>query len=328
MSRDAPAVCVVVVSDYGGGPDGDWEYLAKALTAVGSQSFAEGVEVCLVDSAPAGPPMPDHLATIVPSMRVIRDRSRQGSDLVNVAASECRADLVVLLDADCVPAQEWLGAAVDAMRRYPDAAVVSGLTVYPGERFTYRVLATLLRSFVDPGEPGRTRFVTSNNAVFRRDALLAHPVPTIEPRHLAARLQTEGIRADGGGLYFEPRMRVTHRFDGWASERRIRRRVGYRAIRLRQLDGRAPYAWLVRAGALAVPLVVAGRTLDSWRDCVRAGHHFGLRWFELPAAFAMAVAVHVLEIGGMMAAFRDERAARLARAPARDAVANPDRSVR
>jgi hypothetical protein len=32
---------------------------------------------------------------------------------------------------------------------------------------------------------------------------------------------------------------------------------------------------------------------------------FGLRWFELPAAFAVAVAVHVLEIGGMMAAFDD-----------------------
>jgi len=328
VSCDAPAVCVVVVSDYGGGPDGDWDYLAKALAAVGSQSFAEGAEVCLVDSAPAGPPMPDRLATIVPSMRVIRDRTRQASELVDVAARDSRADLVALLDADCVPAPEWLGAAVAAMRRYPDAAVVSGLTAYPGKRFTYRVLGTLLRSFVDPGGPGRTRFVTSNNAVFRRDVLLAHPVPTIEPRHLAARLQTEAIRADGGGLYFEPRMRVTHRFDGWASERRIRRRVGYRAIRLRQLDARAPYAWLVRVGVVALPFVVAGRTLDSWRDCVRAGRHFGLRWFELPAAFAIAVAVHVLEIGGMRAAFRDERATRLARAPARDAVADPDRSVR
>jgi hypothetical protein len=40
---------------------------------------------------------------------------------------------------------------------------------------------------------------------------------------------------------------------------------------------------------------------------VRAGRHYGLRWFELPAAFATAVYVHLLEIGGMAAAFAEAR---------------------
>jgi hypothetical protein len=318
-----PAVCVVVVSDYGGGPEGDWDYLRNALRALASQSFAEDVEVILVDSAPPGQDMPADLVTIVPSMRVIRGRGQRGSDLVNLAARQCSAELVALLDADCVPTRGWLAAAVGAMRARPDAAVVSGLTAYPDESFTFRVLAVLLRSFVDPGGDGPTRFITSNNAVFRRNVLLAHPVPAVDPRHLALRLQTEAIRAAGGGLCFQPGMRVTHRFAGWATERHVRRRVGYRAVRLRQLDRRASHAWLVRLGAVSIPLIVAGRTLDSWRDCVRAGHHFGLRWYELPAAFAIAVAVHVLEIGGMMAAFTEARSERLQHRAGRDSTANP-----
>lgn len=300
-------MCVVVVSDYGGGPAQDWDYLRDALRAVATQAFTEGVDTVLVDAAPPGDEMPADLATLVPSLRVIREPGRRGSDLVNLAARTTAAPLVGLLDGDCVPAPGWLAAAVGALRAHPDAAVASGLTAYPGAGFTHRVLGTLLRAFVDPGGPGPTRFITSNNAVFRRDVLLAHPVPPVDPRHLALRLQTESIRAAGNGLRFEPRMRVAHRFGGWATERRVRRRVGYRAIRLRQLDPRAAHAWLVRLGVVAIPLVVAGRTFDSWRDCLRAGRHFGLRWFEQPAAFAVAVAVHLLEVGGMLAAFREAR---------------------
>jgi hypothetical protein len=315
-----PEVCVIVASDYGGGTTGDWDYLRNCLRALATQTFEGAVEVVLVDSSPPGDEMPADLQTIVPSMRVVRDRSRRGSHLTNLAVRASSADLVALLDADCVPAGEWLHAAVEAIRRQSRAAVVSGLTAYPNESFTYRVLGTLLRSFVDPGHAGRTRFITSNNAIFRRDVLLAHPLPAVEPRHLALRLQTEGIRADGGVLYFEPAMHVTHRFEGWRQERHIRRRVGYRAVRLRQLDPRAPYSWLVRWGAPSIPLIVAGRTVDSWRDCVRAGAHFGLRWFELPAAFVLAVVVHLMEIGGMAAAFAEARSEGARELPTRDSA--------
>jgi hypothetical protein len=231
MPDGRPAVCVVVVSDYGGGSAEDWDYLRNGLRALASQAFDEAVELILVDSAPAGQEMPADLTTIAPSMRVIRDRSRSSIELVDLAARTCSADVVALLDADCVPARGWLGAGVAAMRAHPDAAVVSGLTAYPDRRFTFRVLGLLLRSFVDPGRAGATRFVTHNNAMFRRDVLLAHPIPAVEPRHLACRLQTEAIRADGGGFYFEPGMRVTSR--QLVTERHVRRRVGYRAIRLR-----------------------------------------------------------------------------------------------
>jgi hypothetical protein len=121
-------------------------------------------------------------------------------------------------------------------------------------------------------------------------------------------MQTEKIRMDGGTLRFEPAMHVVHRFEGWRMERRLRRNVGYRAVRVRQLDPRVPYSWMTRLGALSVPLIVAVRTLDSFRDCLRVGREYGVRWFELPLAFAAAVAVHLLEIGGMRAAMAESRA--------------------
>jgi len=81
-----------------------------------------------------------------------------------------------------------------------------------------------------------------------------------------------------------------------------------------QLNPRVPYAWLLRLGPLSIPLFIASRTLDSWWDCLRAGRYYGLRWFEMPAAFAIAIYVHLLEIGGMRAAFADARAGAVAAA--------------
>ncbi|HVO26371.1 MAG TPA: glycosyltransferase family 2 protein [Candidatus Margulisiibacteriota bacterium] len=307
MSGNQPAVSVLVVSDYGGRTAEDWGYLRETLATLSRQAFEEEVEVLLLDATPAGQQMPSDLLGIVPGLRVISSSGASSRELLNTAVRAATADLVVLLDGDCAPAPGWLRAAVDTMCAHPEVAAVSGRTTYPDKGFTCRVLATLSRSFVDPGGPGPTRFISNNNAIFRRDVLLAHPLPGL-PRPLAARLQTEAIRLAGGALYFEPRMRVTHRFEGWPMERRIRRHVGYRAVRVRQLDPRVPHAWMLRFGMFAIPLMLAARTLDSWWDCVRAGRHYGLRWFELPAAFATAVAVHLLEIGGMVAAFAEARA--------------------
>jgi hypothetical protein len=83
--------------------------------------------------------------------------------------------------------------------------------------------------------------------------------------------------------------------------------VGYRVIRVRQVDPRTPYAWMLRIGFLSIPLIIAARTLDSCWDCIRSGRHYGLRWFEMPAAFATALFVHLLELGGMRAAIAEAR---------------------
>jgi hypothetical protein len=306
MHDTKPPVSIVVVSDYGDWTDDGWNDLRATLAILREQASDENAEVLLVDALPAERQMSADLEQALPSLRVIRSPGATAQELLNEAVRVASAELVVVLDGDCAPAPGWLRAGVAAMLAKPDAAAVSGRTAYPQTSFSYRVLGLLSRSFLDPGEAGPTRFVSDSNAIFRRDVLLAHPLPPLH-RRLAARLQGEAIRSAGGAFYFEPRMRVTHRFEGWPMERRIRRNVGYRTIRLRLLDPRLSHAWMVRLGIGSIPLIVAARTLDSCWDCLRVGRHYGLRWFELPAAFATALAVHLLEIGGMAAAFAEAR---------------------
>jgi len=309
VSGARPAVSVVVVSDYGGRTAEDWSYLRATLAGVAAQDFGEPHEVLLVDSTPDGEAMPPELVALVPGMRVLHGTREASRALLNRAVAEARADVVALLDGDCTPVPGWLRAGMAVLRGLPHVVAGSGLTAYPGDAWRDRVLGVLSRAFVDPGAAGPTRYLTSNNALVRRAALLRHPLSSDHPRALAARLQAEAVRQDGGALWFEPAMRVAHRFEGWPMERRIRRHVGYRAIRVRQLDPRLPWAWMARMGPLTIPLVLAARTLDSFRDCLRAGRHYGIRAHELPAALATAVWVHLLEVGGMAQAIAEGRVA-------------------
>lgn len=296
-----------MVSDYGGRTDGEWQYLRATLAALARQAVPGDTEVLLVDSTPPDQHMPADVPALVPGLRVITDAAATTAELLNVAARATSAPLVALLDGDCVPAPGWLDAARRTMREHPRTVAASGRTVYPPDRLAYRILAVLSRAYLDPGRAGPTTFISGNNAVFRRDVLLAHPLGP-HRRPLAARLQTEAIRLAGGELRFAPEMLVEHRFEGWPMERRIRRRVGYRAIRVRQLRPDAPYAWMLRLGPLVVPVVLGARIAESWMTCVRAGRFYGLRRLELPIAFAVAVFVHLLEIGGMREALAEGRA--------------------
>ncbi len=85
----------------------------------------------------------------------------------------------------------------------------------------------------------------------------------------------------------------------------FRRNSGYGTIKTRLEDEALPYAWLARLGWLGIPPILAGKILDSWRDCARCGHHYDLRWYGLPGAMLASVAFHILEIPGMLQAFQD-----------------------
>lgn len=305
MKNDPTSVSIVVIADYGGRNSEDWDYLRDTLRGLRDQSGDWKPELLLVDQTPPGESMPDDIQRIL-EMRVIAG-PLSTRELMNEAVRAASGDVLALIDGDCAPVPGWLSAGIDALRARSDAVAVSGRTLYPMHRLSFRVLATLSRSFLDPGGPGRTKFISNNNAIYWRKVLLDHPLGDF-PRPMATRLQAEAIRAAGGGLYFEPRMEVTHRFEGWPMEKRIRRRIGYRAIRVRQLDPRVPYAWMLRFGIASIPLVLGARILESCWNCVRAGRFYGLRWFELPIAFATAVYVHMFEIGGMLDAFHEGRA--------------------
>jgi hypothetical protein len=94
---------------------------------------------------------------------------------------------------------------------------------------------------------------------------------------------------------------VVHDFEGWPMERDIRRNHGYSTIITRLRDHRLPYGRLARAGVIAIPLIVAGKILDSVRDCLRYFRHYNVKSYGLRLALAFTFVTHVLEIPGMLA---------------------------
>ena len=120
------------------------------------------------------------------------------------------------------------------------------------------------------------------------------------------------MRRHGHKLWFDPRLQVIHEFEGWAMEVDIRRNIGYGTVATRLADRELPYSGLVRIGMPAIPAVASGKLLNTWSDCVRCASAYGVRWFEVPLAMAVSAAVNMMEIPGMIAAYRGKQIERTA----------------
>lgn len=298
-----PDVSVVIVSDYAGGESKSWNDLRTTLAALARQDFDGTAEFLLCEQADIARHVPPDLATILPSLKMVSSPASSSYELKNEGVRAASAEIVAVLDADCVPELDWLRHLMTTMRDYPNIAAVSGRTLYPGNNLVERILALLSRSYLDPGRTGNTRFISNNNAGFRRSVYLQHLLP-IDAGPFASRIQSEAILRDGGQLLFAPAMRVIHDFEGWPMESDIRRNIGYGTVTVRLRDRYQPYAWLTRLGYGSIPLIAVGKTLESFWDCIRCARYYRVRWYELPAAFCLAIVVHLMEIPGMISAFR------------------------
>jgi hypothetical protein len=297
-----PALSVILVSDYAAGAPKGWEDLRSTLSSLARQDYTGSVEFLLSESVEHAAAIPADLTSLLPSLRIVLSPARGSYALKNRGVAAATADIIAILDADCSPEPDWARRLMAAFQEDPGATAVSGRTTYQGTTAGERILALLLRSYLDPGRAGATRFISNNNAGWKRSAFLAHPLPE-DAGPFAARLQSEAVLRDGGRLLFDPRIRTTHEFEGWGMEADIRRNAGYGTVITRIRDRRMPHAWVVNLGRVSIPLIALGKTWDTWRDCVRCWRGYGVRRHELPLALAMAPIVIGLEIPGMWAAF-------------------------
>lgn len=300
-----PDVSIVAVSDYKPGEAKSWEDFRKALRALANQDFIGTFEILLIEEERFANQIPTDIPEILPNTRIVTARETNSYALANVGVKRARGAKVVLLDADCVPAPGWLSSFSTTMDRYPDAAVVSGLTRYPGRTLTERCLSLLSRSYVDPGRRGYTEHISNNNAGYRHDAFLQCPLPTDQGIY-ASRVQAKALRRAGYRMVFEPDMAVIHDYEGWDMERHIRRTMAHGHVLIRQRDSSLPYAWIVRLGIAGIPLFVAARTLLTFWKCVTVGGNYGVRPWQVPYALLLAVRVHLMEIPGMLLAHRGQ----------------------
>lgn len=302
-SRNPARLSVVVVSDYAAGEDKSWEDLRRALRAWADQVGRPADEYILVESSRFKDRIPADVLQCMPGIAVHFFDEASSYELKNRAVEVATGEWLAIVDADCVPERSWLQVARAAIGEYPKCAAISARTLYRGRSRTERLLGLLSRSYLDPGRRGETRFISGNAACMRREDYLRHPLP-VGLGAFASRIQSEALLRDGATLHFEPALVVFHEFEGWAMERDIRRNHGYSTVITRLRDDRLPHAGLVRSGVAVIPLIVIGKTFDSFRDCFRCFRSYGVRLWELPLALSLSVALHFAEIPGMLAAYR------------------------
>ncbi len=299
-----PAVTVMVVSDYRPGEQKSWDDLRGTLAALAKQDFTEPVEYLLLENSQDLEQMPESVIRSLPGVRIVPSDATGSYPMKNLGIRTAKAGLVMVLDADCVPERGWVKAGVEAMRRWPDAVAISGRTTYPGRSTLECALGLLSRCYVDRGGPGQVRLLSTNNMIVRRSVFCTDPLPD-EAGPFAYRMLTERLLRQGGKLYFEPKMRAVHDFEGWPMERDLRRQVGWTSIRIRQLDESIPGAKVVQMlGAASVPLLYGYRLIESTGHCFRLPEHFGLHWRHIPMLLGLAALVHTFELPGMFRALK------------------------
>jgi hypothetical protein len=293
----APAVSVVVVSDYGGTAARSWDEERTVLDALARQDFAEPFEVVLAEHAAWRQALPPDLVARLPGLRVEWCEAATSAALKDAAVRRARAPVVAVLEVDCVPDADWLRHLVAALRAHPDAAAVSGKTVYGGGGVLRRCLGLLDRSYLDPGDDGPTPWVSNNGAIFPRAVLERFPYPPAPGPFAAADRRRQAMRRAGLRFYYARRAVVRHDLPGWGFVRDMRRHRGF-ALALQLGPGARPRH---------VARVLARNVRADWARCRRHRREYGVRWHELPLALALAAVTRLYEWQGV----------RLARAGAR-----------
>jgi hypothetical protein len=298
-----PVASVVVISDYKVGSSLAWDDLRATLRGLAAQDFCEPAEYIFLENVRHKGHIPLDLTEILPELKIILSTRELQYALKSEAADVAHADIVILLDADCVPASDWLRHMVQAMRLPSRPEVVSGRTLYQGRNLMERCSALLERAYVDRFRSAHTKTISNNNAAFRRSVLLAHPLP-LDAGPFASRMHAEAIMRNGGRLFFEPRARVTHAYYGWQMEIDIRRHKGYARVVTRRLNPNVPFAALGRLGYLSIPLIFCGSLAQSWCKSFLFYRAYGIHWYQVPVLILFAVVLHGLEIPGIIGAVR------------------------
>ena len=226
VDENRPVVSVVVAVDFAAGVPETWDQVRAVLKALAGQDFAEPAEVLFVEFGDDAADIPADLADFLPALRIHLADGKWQYDLLREGAEAARADIVAFIGGDCIPERHWLRRLVAALRDNADFAVVSGHTSYgPGSLFR-RSMALLDRSYLHRNTPGTVTNLSNNNAAYRRSIYLKHPIGN-DVGPFGSGLQETALLRDGCRLYYEPRMRVTHHFDGWRFERQSRCHAGY-----------------------------------------------------------------------------------------------------
>lgn len=262
-----PAISVVVPAYRAEGT------IAACLDALLAQTGAPAFEVIVVDSSPD-----DATRTTVReralrhagiSVRCEHLPARAFPGVARNAGSRlARGDLLLFVDADCVPAPDLVAAAVRALGS--GASAVSGAIALASDaRPSARVRHLLeFKESLPSCPPRRTWMLPSACLAIRRDVLVRHggfpESRASEDWQLDWRMWEAGE-----DLRFDPSLRVIHRTPaGWRSLWSYSRLLGFHSGAARRRGG-LPGQMFVRHPWLAPVLLPVGRTARAFGWCAR-----------------------------------------------------------
>ena len=299
LQHNKPLATVLTVADYKAGEEESWDELRLTLNGLAAQDFAGPIEHLLVESKHSTLAIPEEFLQILPTLKVVRAEGHTSYDFKNAGASAASSDFVIMLDADCAPHPKWLSSVMAHRAAHPEAAAISGRTLYKTEGLLPRIFALLDRGYVDPGHAGPTKAISNNNGAFARDVIVKYPLRN-DVGPFGSKPHSQKLLADGKELRFEPGMVAYHGYGGWEMAKEIRKHTGYSMARYRQVNPQARWAWMYRAGTLGIVMITGMSIMNSCLNCVRLGSCYGIKWYQIPIAWGVAIRTHLMEIPGLV----------------------------
>lgn len=250
----------------------DVERLDRCLSALTSNGVADDIEIVVADNG-STQAVADVLAAYS-SVRLLHEPQKGAAHARNRGVTETSAPLLWFLDADCVPAPDWLAQA-DIVARQADivAGRVEVFDETPPPRSGAEAFETVFafdcESYVRMGFTVTANLLTSRQ-VFERTGPFRAGVP--EDKEWCLRARSKGADID-----YVPNLTVAHptRQDWPALEKKWRRLV-------REAWGefkghpRARWRWRIRALAVAfsgvahAPRIISSRRLSGSHERLAA----------------------------------------------------------
>ncbi|MFP4082057.1 MAG: glycosyltransferase family 2 protein [Candidatus Aminicenantes bacterium] len=153
----------------------NWASLMECLRALGSQSAGRtSFEIILVNDG-GKDDVPENLDLLGHqlSIKYLSQNHRGPAAARNLGIKRATGSIVLLLDDDSLPTEDWLGTTTEAWKRFPDFDGIGGCTLsLPTDRLLCRVNTDIFNWYVRKYSFGDyCTFLSTHNAGYKKDIL-------------------------------------------------------------------------------------------------------------------------------------------------------------
>ena len=192
------------------------EGLVKSLASLVNQSLSpsQAQEVILIDSGDAPPDLLTQLCDRYPWIKIHPAPPATGYYKAKMLGAQiATGSIVVYADSDCIHEPQWLQTILETFAQQEDIQIVAGETTTRG-RGPYGTAMAM--TYIFPQYSGKSSLeITSqyflNNVAFRRDFLLANPIPTDLPLYRGnCVVHIHQLSQNHYPIWLNPQARATH----------------------------------------------------------------------------------------------------------------------